>query len=132
MYEMAGERSIEKDAHAGDSEPGAIHVYQGDSFNKKEDASLPVESSERDVEVVWALDSQTNVEPSLSVEGSKENTAIGHTFASDASVEVEQGIWDYDHRQSRVLFYLYTITFEFETLMLIPLLLCIISCCYGV
>ncbi|GJT37969.1 agenet domain-containing protein, partial [Tanacetum coccineum] len=90
LYEMAGDRSIEKDAHAGGSEPGAIHVYQGDSLNKKEDASLPMESSERDVEVVRALDSQMNAEPSLSVEGSKENTTIGHTFASDASVQVEQ------------------------------------------
>ncbi|PWA97522.1 clathrin heavy chain 1 [Artemisia annua] len=66
-------------------------VVLGDSFNIKEDASLPVESSETDVEVVRALDSQKNVEPSLSVEGSKENTAIGHMFASDASVQVEQG-----------------------------------------
>ena len=62
---------------------------------------MPVESSERDIEVVRDLDSQTNVEPCLSVEGSKENTAIGHKFSSDESVQVEQGIEDYDHRQSR-------------------------------
>ncbi|XP_024984960.1 uncharacterized protein LOC112520708 isoform X2 [Cynara cardunculus var. scolymus] len=72
------------------SEPGTMHVDQDVSFNMKEDAGLPLESSDMDVEVVQAIDSKKNVDPSLFAEGSKKDSVIAHNFESDVSVRVER------------------------------------------
>ncbi|KAJ9556247.1 hypothetical protein OSB04_010861 [Centaurea solstitialis] len=72
------------------SEPDTICVGQDVSITKKEDTGLPLESSDMDVEVVQALDSQKNVDPSISAEGSNKDTVIAHNFESDVSVRVER------------------------------------------
>ncbi|KAK1435929.1 hypothetical protein QVD17_01702 [Tagetes erecta] len=87
-YESSG--TMQVDSKITSSVPGAIHLDQDDSFNKKEDASSPLESNDMNIDVVDAVDSQKNVEPSLLLDGSNENSVIAYSFESDVCVRAEQ------------------------------------------
>lgn len=83
---------MQVDSKITSSLPGAIHLDQDDSFNKKEDASSPLESNDMNIEAFRAVDGQKNFKPSLPLDGSKENSVISHSFESDVPVRAEQGI----------------------------------------
>ncbi|KAI3687222.1 hypothetical protein L1987_80916 [Smallanthus sonchifolius] len=87
-FESSG--SMQVDCKFTSSEPGAIQLDQDDSFNEKEDARSPLESTDIGIEVVRDVDSQKNVEASLLLEGSNVNTVKAYSFESDVSVRVEQ------------------------------------------
>ncbi|XP_022017922.1 uncharacterized protein LOC110917784 isoform X2 [Helianthus annuus] len=89
---------MQVDCKATSCEPGVIHLGQDDSFNEKEDASLPPESKDMDAEAVQAHATAENEEQpkspifgvSLVHQGSKENIQVGGPSEGNSQNEISQ------------------------------------------